>query len=704
MAGVTSKSTPKKGTMKWDIEKRQYVCCLFSFFEPDINVFCSVFSEIFRGQLVQRGIEKDLSAATMYSQWHNMKQSGSPTHSVWEHVNKPRKVSHPEEWSQIIHEMKEVAARLGVILREKADDDIESVGGPNSKGKLSTPQQATPPPDHNGGKTEREVFGAGNDVDERSEPTRQGTNFLAMVHEKTCYWCWRDARFKHPEESEFRDEEPGTHMDLDIEQGPNEHLGLEPEPATLAKEFVTKMADSPIGMDPSLEEDEAAQSDSDAFSFIMGGDDEVTPPNDNGLLLKTGKNGLPGLCRLGDMPPILFRWYNDNSQGTNTKDLIRAGLFSEDESLEMDTSGLTIKQYLEYFIDHVTKTKISSPFISTCLLPLTPIQRALKYKNNAMVAIIDTTKLDTVIVKASELVPLTDTRTPRWRGFGEYLVWKEVSKEAIICTFSLPRLEQIANESEDIGELLQLDCIRRHRLSGRDLYMTLAEKTGTLRRPRVTLERLMVHLGVPREQQSLVIDKFEEAWSMDRRWAREGEAEGEHRTGQISYGVYAPDESRSSLHPGEDPQEVIRVEDPRRPRIRSEFVGVMPPDPVYRQPSNLTDSDSSSSEEESAGSEPIVRCPRHDTPSEGGYTLHDHDDDEDEEYVRWTLMEEMASHRDVELFTPSEPSPSLRPRISRSRIPIPLDLNRSDDAPSRATSHLPSEAQNVDEPEIIEVD
>ena len=505
-----------------------------------------------------------------------------------------------------------------------------------------------------------------------------------------------------PDDDLNTDPDPTTPMDLDTGLESNEDQIIEQELANPTEEVVTEMVDSPTDMNPSIAEGEDARSDSDAYSFIMGGNDEVTPHLDNELR-KAGGNGLPGLCKPGDIP-ILFRWYNDSSQGINTKDLIRAGLFAEDPSTELDTSNLAIDDYLGHFTDHVTKAKISSPFISTCLLPLTPIQRALKYQKNAMIAIIDTTKLDTVLIKASELVPLTNTRTPRWRGYGEYLVWKEVSAAAIICTFSLSRLEEIANESDDIGKLLQLDTIRKHHLSGRELYMEIAQKARTLQRPRVTFDRLMTHLRVPRDQQSLVIDKFEEAWSMDRRWAREGEAEGDCPAGRMGYGAYDHDEDSSHLNPdGETSAQDAPEDPPRHPRIRAGFVGETPPDFPYRPPSDLPDSDSSTSEEESAGSEPIARCPRHDTPSEGGYTLHDHDDDEDDEFMRWTLEEETASHGDVELFTPSEPSPSLRPHLPRS-IPIPLDLNRGDDAASRAASRSPSEAQNVDENEIIEVD
>ncbi|KAJ5919792.1 hypothetical protein N7454_009627 [Penicillium verhagenii] len=236
-------------------------------------------------------------------------------------------------------------------------------------------------------------------------------------------------------------------------------------------------------------------------------DMEVAMEVDNGE-----NDRFPGVCEAADIPPLLFRWSNVDSQGINSRAGLRAGLFVDNEMI-VDLDGLTKEKYLEYFVHHVTRARVSSPFISSCTGPIMPIHRALRNQRGAKVAIIDTAKLNTMVVKAQNLVPLTETRTPRWRGYGEYLIWREIPEAAVICEFAITRLEQIAEDAPDIKDFLQLELMRSQKFCSSELYVQLACRLETCKYDFLTLERLTIHLNVPVEWRGPVAEKFKEAWT-----------------------------------------------------------------------------------------------------------------------------------------------------------------------------------------------
>lgn len=76
-----------------------------------------------------------------------------------------------------------------------------------------------------------------------------------------------------------------------------------------------------------------------------------------------------------------------------------------------------------------------------------------------MVSIIDTRKLTGPVYFAKSLVQQNKIRIRGYNGVGEYLIWGEIQTPAIICSFKITTLIQIAHKNEDIGRILQLDKI-----------------------------------------------------------------------------------------------------------------------------------------------------------------------------------------------------------------------------------------------------
>ncbi|KAJ5765450.1 hypothetical protein N7520_005009 [Penicillium odoratum] len=369
------------------------------------------------------------------------------------------------------------------------------------------------------------------------------------------------------------------------------------------------------------------------------------------------EEGLPGVCSVDELPPLLFRWSNFDSQGLNSRKGFLAGLFQKDEKTGIDVDKLTRKQYLQFFKSHVTKAMISSPFISASRLPLTPIHRALWNKQGATVAIIDTSEINTLVVKASNLVLLTETETPHWKGYGEYLIWGKIPQAAISCMFKITHLETIASEFSDINEFLQLDLIKSHSFCGASLYRELAQKLKTGANHCVTLERMATLLNVPPKHVGLVAERFEEAWVSNRFGYLDQVAEDR-----------AQDIDISNMEIG--------------PREPFNYKRVSASDASTYAPSRSDLDHSSESEDpyqETGSASPEAPARRYDTPSPPFSTQDSIDDDEP---WRWgqifeeeEMMQDERGPLNVQLFTPSTNRAQQTAEIMLIS-PIPIDFER----------------------------
>jgi hypothetical protein len=158
-----------------------------------------------------------------------------------------------------------------------------------------------------------------------------------------------------------------------------------------------------------------------------------------------------------ELPPLLYRWYNNASQGANSPQGIQSGLFAS--GTHLDYNELTLQQFCQHFRFHVKPERVLTPFISTFRSPLAPLQRALRSANGAKITVIDTQKLQTQVFYAHTLASYAGGFTFCWRGYGEFLIWGEVPADAIVFTIDIEYLEEIALAHRDINRLLQLSTI-----------------------------------------------------------------------------------------------------------------------------------------------------------------------------------------------------------------------------------------------------
>ncbi|KAL4990281.1 hypothetical protein BDW68DRAFT_194825 [Aspergillus falconensis] len=200
------------------------------------------------------------------------------------------------------------------------------------------------------------------------------------------------------------------------------------------------------------------------------------------------------------LPPLLYRWWNVNSQGVNSKTQFVAGLFSSLTKNYFAPDTITEDEFCRFFESHIRTRNTPSPFISTFRSVLAPLHRSLRDKEGASIAIFNSKKLKSKIYSARDFVHEHNLKTRTYNGAGEYLVWGQISDDAIVCTFKVTTILRIATEHPDIDELLQLDRIATSKSNRKRLHEAMARNAMFLdKRAGATVGKLLSLLEVPQE-------------------------------------------------------------------------------------------------------------------------------------------------------------------------------------------------------------
>ncbi|RAK97830.1 uncharacterized protein BO80DRAFT_496008 [Aspergillus ibericus CBS 121593] len=225
-----------------------------------------------------------------------------------------------------------------------------------------------------------------------------------------------------------------------------------------------------------------------------------------------------------EMPRFLYRWSNIDSQGVNSKKLFLAGLFADGRE-QFSPKDISKEQFSEYFLRHAHIEKTPSPFISTFISMLSPVHRALRNKEGAIISIIDTTKLDTALYSAKDIFRKHNLRIRGYDGRGEYLI---------------STVQELAHEFTEIGKFLQLKKIAAHKFNRRKLHGDLARGAGNLDRASgFAIGKFLLSIGLPFEY----------------RKDRTGTWESFHEGVDAGYGR-SPRPSPASVHDAEGPEPV----------------------------------------------------------------------------------------------------------------------------------------------------
>ncbi|OGM40487.1 hypothetical protein ABOM_011005 [Aspergillus bombycis] len=199
------------------------------------------------------------------------------------------------------------------------------------------------------------------------------------------------------------------------------------------------------------------------------------------------------------IPPILYRWSNIESQGINSTKLFLAGLFI-DELDYFAPNDINTKEFEQHVVNHTRPAKVPTPFISTFRSMLAPVHRAIKHKEGAIITMIDSKKLQTQVYSAQKLVRKVGLKVGKYNGGGEFFIWGKVHRSAIISSFKVSSLLQIASEHPHIESILQLDTIGTYEKAGRSLHQVLAKGPGQLdHQSGLIIGELLARLQVPQQ-------------------------------------------------------------------------------------------------------------------------------------------------------------------------------------------------------------
>ncbi|KGO76512.1 hypothetical protein PITC_087910 [Penicillium italicum] len=508
---------PKRPKLRWDVPMRQALCCMYRFFRCDNKQKEEVFFSMFRDYLRKRGIHRFVPGKTLHAQWNWMRNSGD---LVWSRVHRETDFNMDGEWRNVIQRIKSTASTLRLLLVEKREDDIDTAQWGT---RLALPLRSRTycPP-----QTPRSMPFS---LHQRSE------------EERSQYFVERDHRSSesytltvgHNQEQTDHFEQTDNIEQTDyLEQ--TEHLGNDESVVTSHGKICVWCKQGSMIDETAGPNDQSQWSDPEENSTPNQGqqlqdqhqehqgwgphhyEQDQHPPNGQGHRQdhEQAMQGVPP----EDLPPLLFRWSNRDSQGVNSKTVFLAGLFCNGEL--SDPEDFSEDQFESFFRSHVTKEKVRTPFISTSKSPLTPFHRAIAGQNGALMTIIDTSKLQTKVFYAHPLAVRTKTLVQNgWKGYGEYLIWGHVPAEAIAFSVEIVNVEQITQSRRDLNRLMQIPLIRSAPRCDDKLRDMLALKRKSPFQSGRTLGKLLTLLQVPAIHWENLAFEFAKAWG----WRCKGE-------------------------------------------------------------------------------------------------------------------------------------------------------------------------------------
>ncbi|KAL2863841.1 uncharacterized protein BJX67DRAFT_384369 [Aspergillus lucknowensis] len=219
-----------------------------------------------------------------------------------------------------------------------------------------------------------------------------------------------------------------------------------------------------------------------------------------------------------EVPPLLYRWWNVDSQGVNSRTLFVAGLFTNALPDIFAPDTLQQDDFKRRFMSHIRIEKTQSPFISTFQSALAPVHRGLRKQEGATISIIDSRKLKSEVFSAKEFVRKNGVRIGTYNGAGEYLIWGSVEHDAIICSFKISKLLQIAAEHSDICRFLQLDKIAASKRNRWRLHQEMEKEAMQLdKQLGATVGKLLSMLEVPAIYCRMVSEGLAYSWRVKTR-------------------------------------------------------------------------------------------------------------------------------------------------------------------------------------------
>lgn len=457
---------PGKGPrVKWTTEQRQLLCCCCAFFAMSGTQIERIFNVVFGEQLQACGFKKGNGPrwTTLNTQWHDLRAKGS---QIWSDIHvKTQFDARYEHWGEILQTIKDTAHDLDIpIVEEPVHPGNDRFGYRVKEPRArQTALQSSSSMSYRSSSSRGGTRQSNASRMESSSPVRQ--SLKAKDGEATSRGNGQD---KNQQTQHQNDDEAHSTSEL-----PNETEQPEPCPSAPGIEPLCT-AGGKICMfcfkEGSGTFDPVSQSEpSSPLETIL----------DQAVLPASTPSATPSATL--EIPKVLYRYYNVDSQGWNSRKGFVAGLFMEGERRIVPVTQYSFDEFDRMFQNHVHWRYITTPFISTFSDLLAPVHRALRRKEGASLAVIDTKHIRQPIYSASDLIKEKGLRIGRkYTGRAEYLIWGSIPEEAIVTTFKISALQQIAERHSDIARLLQLDGIARMKRCGKYLEELIKKGPGRL--------------------------------------------------------------------------------------------------------------------------------------------------------------------------------------------------------------------------------
>lgn len=174
-----------------------------------------------------------------------------------------------------------------------------------------------------------------------------------------------------------------------------------------------------------------------------------------------------------NIPRLLFRAWSSESSGANSKTRFVAGLWQDNPDLITNPNSVGSQIFILLARVHLSRIEMKSCFISLTQNPLDAIRRAMNHQPS-YISVFDTSKLSLVysaqaILKDDPII-YGAARNREYIGKNEWLVWGDISTEAIIATV---KIDPMCNLPKRYRELFQFDTLRKYHAYGRTLHSRL---------------------------------------------------------------------------------------------------------------------------------------------------------------------------------------------------------------------------------------
>lgn len=230
------------------------------------------------------------------------------------------------------------------------------------------------------------------------------------------------------------------------------------------------------------------------------------------------------------LPPLLFRYWDDQSRGINSASGFKSGRTAfarappRPAPLCRDLEWTDVLEHLNP--NRRLENPLPSPFISTSNRLIWTIQQSLrKLGPTGHISIIDSSALNPRSVYYTPPFHeqlhrhiVFDNGAQYWKGLSEHLVWDSVPSSAMLRTFTLSSLCAFADSDAAVGRMLRLEVLKSDSRPDRTIRAFKQDRISVGNQEAAAIARLAIFFGLnhasPSEALSRIVCEISQGWAL----------------------------------------------------------------------------------------------------------------------------------------------------------------------------------------------